>query len=96
MNSSSNSGALFNATFQDSEIAKHFQCGPKKAGYVAPFGLAPYFNDIFYFQISTCPYYVVSFDESLSDVVQKGQMDLNIQYWDNDADLGQIDRTRCS
>ena len=72
-----NSGALFTAMFLDYEIAKHFQCGHTKAGYVAHFGFAPYFNDIFYSQIPTCPYYAVSFDESLNDVVQKDQMDLN-------------------
>ena len=78
MNSLSNSEALFTAMFPDSEIATRFQCGQTKAGYVAHFSLAPYFNDIFCSQISTCPYYAVSFDESLSDVVQKVQMDLNI------------------
>ena len=78
MNSLSNSGALFTAMFPDHEIAKHFQCGHTKAGYVAHFGFAPYFNDIFYSQIPTCPYYAVSFDESLNDVVQKDQMDLNV------------------
>ena len=86
MNSSSNSGALFTAMFPDSEIAKRFQCGRTKAGCVAHFGLAPYFSDIFYSQISNCPYYAISFVESLNNVVQKGQMDLNIRYWDNDAD----------
>ena len=72
--------------FPDSEIATRFQCGQTKAGYVAHFSLAPYFNDIFCSQISTCPYYAVSFDESLNDVVQKVQMDLNIWYWGNDLD----------
>ena len=57
-----------------------------KGHYIAHFGLTPYFNGIFYFVISTCSYYALSFDESLIDVVQKGQGDLNIQYWDNDVD----------
>ena len=48
MNSYSNSGGLLTAVFPDSEIAKRFQCGRIKAGYVAHFGLALYFNDIFY------------------------------------------------
>ena len=80
MNSYSNSGGLLTAVFPDSEIAKRFHCGRIKAGYVAHFGLALYFNDIFYSEISTYPYYAVSFDESLNDVVQKGQMDLNERY----------------
>ena len=53
MNSLSNSGALFTAMFPDSEITKRFKCEHTKACYVAHFGLAPYFNDIFYSQIST-------------------------------------------
>ena len=44
------------------------------------------FNDIFYSEISTCPCYVISFDKSLNNLVQKGQMDLNIRYWDSDVD----------
>ena len=79
MNSYSNSGGSLTAVFPDSEIAKRFHCGRAKAGYVADFGLALYFNDIFYSQISTSPYYAISFDESLNDV-QKGQMDLNERY----------------
>ena len=86
MNSSSNYGALFTAMFPDSEIAKTFQCRHTKAGYVAHFSFAPYFNDIFYSQISTCPCYAVFFVGSLNDAVQKGQMNLIIRYCDNDVD----------
>ena len=53
MNSLSNSGALFTVMFPNSEITKRFKCEHTKACYVAHFGLAPYFNDIFYSQIST-------------------------------------------
>ena len=38
MNSSFNSGDLFSVMFSDSDIAKRFQCGRTKAGYVAHFG----------------------------------------------------------
>lgn len=84
MNSSSNSGELFSVMFPDSDIAKRFQCGRTKAGYVAHFGLAPYFKNNLLSQLSPCPYYSVSFDESLNNVVQKGQMDFNVRYWDED------------
>ena len=43
MNSSSNSVDLFSVMFPDSDIAKRFQCGRTKAGYVAHFGLTPFF-----------------------------------------------------
>ena len=38
INSSFNSGDLFSVMFSDSDIAKRFQCGRTKAGYVAHFG----------------------------------------------------------
>ena len=40
MNSSKDSGKLFRAMFPDSDIAKLFQCGRTKAGYMATFGLS--------------------------------------------------------
>ena len=46
MNSSPNSEDLFSVMFPDSDIAKPFQCGHTKAGYVAHFGLAPYFHEL--------------------------------------------------
>ena len=86
MNSSSNSGKLFSTMFPDSEIAKRFQCGPTKAAYVAHFGLAPYFYQLMLSKISSCPYYTISFDESLNSSVQKGQMDFIIRFWNSDTD----------
>ena len=44
MNSCSNSVDLFSVMFPDSDIAKRFQCGRTKAGYVAHFGLTPFFS----------------------------------------------------
>ena len=44
MNSSSNSVDLFSVMFPDSDIAKRFPCGRTKAGYVAYFGLTPFFS----------------------------------------------------
>lgn len=84
MNSCSDSGKLFATMFPDSDIAKAFQCGRTKAGYMSHFGLAPYFHSLLLSKITTVPYYTVSFDESLNVVVQKGQMDLLIRFWDTD------------
>ena len=87
MNSSTDSGKLFSAMFPDSDIAKSFQCGRTKAGYVATYGLAPYFQNELLSTLSTVPYYTVSFDESLNPIFQKGQMDLLARFWDDKADM---------
>ena len=72
--------------FPDSEIAKNFQRGSTKASYVTTYGLAPYFHSLLLQKISSLPHQVVSFDESLNNSFQKGQMDLLICYWDSDTD----------
>ena len=72
--SSSNVNGLFAAMFPDSKIAKNFQCGSTKTSYVTTYGLAPYFHSLLLQKISSLPHQVVSFDESLNDSVQKGQM----------------------
>ena len=63
MNLSSNSGDLFPVMFPDSDIAKRIQFGPTEAGYVAHFGLAPYFHELMS-KLSDCRYIFLSFDES--------------------------------
>ena len=68
--------------FPDSDIAKSFQCGRTKAGYVATYGPAPYFRSELLSILSNVPYYTVSFDESLNQIFQKGQMDLLVRFWD--------------
>jgi len=35
--------SIFNFMFPDSDIAKHFVCGERKAAYLATFGIAPHF-----------------------------------------------------
>ena len=87
MNSSTDSGRLFRAIFPDSDIDKSFQCGWTKAGYVATFGLAPYFWNQLLLTLSLVPYYTLSFDESLNSVFQKGQIDLLVRYWVDKADM---------
>ena len=72
--------------FTDSAIAKNFQCSSTKATYVTNYGPDPCFYNLLLQNISSSPHQVVSFDEFLNNSVQKGQMDLLIHYWDNDAD----------
>ena len=46
LNSSKNTAQLFSAMFPDSEIAKQFTCGERKASYLCVFGLAEYFKKL--------------------------------------------------
>ena len=85
VNSSFNSGDLFSIIFPDSDIAKRIQCGRTKAGYVAHFVLAPYFHELMLSKLLGCPYVSLSFDESSSRLVQKGQMDIIIRFWDSET-----------
>ena len=64
MNSSSNSGNIFSVIFPSLDIAKQLQCGCTKVGYVAHFGLPPYFLELLLSKLSDWPYFSLSFDES--------------------------------
>ena len=64
MNSSSNYWVLFSVMFSDSDIAKPFQYGHTKAGYIAYFDLAPYSNELMLSKLPDCSYVSLSFDES--------------------------------
>ena len=55
------------------------------------YGLAPYCKDKLIKQINTSICYSISFDEALSSIVQKCQMDGSICYWD---DKEQMVKTR--
>ena len=76
-----NTSALFEVMFRDSEISKQFACGKDKNAYLASFGLAPYFSDQLCKTLNECPIYSVSFDESFR-ITKNEQMDLVIRYWD--------------
>ncbi|XP_077484032.1 uncharacterized protein LOC144094048 [Amblyomma americanum] len=81
-NSSSHTGELFQKMFPDSEIAKAFSCGEKKCAYVLYHGLRLYFLSCLQHEIEQCGSYVVLFDESLNDYLQRKQMDIHVRYWD--------------
>ena len=68
--------------FPDSSIAQKFTFGKTKASYNIAHGLVPYFDDLVYNSVLQSDHIVACFNESLNEVVQKGQMDLCIRYWD--------------
>lgn len=81
LNSNSDIGEMFRTMFPDSEIAKKFSCSATKMAYLITFGIAPYFTDQLIDKIRASKCYVASFDESLNEICQKGQMDINIRYF---------------
>ena len=68
--------------FTDSEIARKLSLGKTKVPYVVVHGLAPYFHDNTAKVLNDCNYFVACFEEALNYVVQRGQMDVHIRFWD--------------
>ena len=73
LNSSKDTSQLFSAMFPDSQIARQFVCGERKAAYCCLFGLAEHFKKLL--QDSVSGPFVVLFDESLNKKMQGKQMD---------------------
>lgn len=80
------SSNLFPIMFPDSAIASKFQMKKDKLAYIATYGIGPFFQNRLAQEVSLCPFYSISFDESLNKVSQKGQMDLVVRYWDCKSD----------
>ena len=74
---------LFRVMFSDSKIASSFQLSKTKCSYFIKYGLPPHFKELLLQDVKVCPFFVLSFDESLNEFIQKEQMDLQIRYWDN-------------
>ncbi|XP_071482987.1 uncharacterized protein, partial [Diadema antillarum] len=72
---------LFQRMFPDSAIAKGFQLSETKCRYITVFGLGPYVQDLLYDNIKQSKHYVILFDESLNQKLQKKQMDFLIRTW---------------
>ena len=53
-----------------------------KIGYMINYGLAPYFLREFQENCKKYDFLVLGFDESLNKIVQKGQMDVFIRFFD--------------
>ena len=70
---------VFKAMFPDSIIAQHMSCGPTKLSYLISFGIAPYFMDLLLKGLKDAPCFVVSFDESFNEELEKEQMDFIVR-----------------
>ena len=76
-------GQVVTAMFHNSEIAK-MMLQKSKCGYVINHGIAPYWERLLLQEVTNSPFYVLSFDESLNKLLQKGQMDTIVRYWNGD------------
>ena len=78
---------LFKAMFPDSAVAdsavETFSLQKDKCTYYFNYGIAPYFQSSLVDEVQKSEYYAASFDESLNSVIQMGQMDLVVSYWDD-------------
>ena len=69
---------VFKAMFPDSIIAQHMSYGPTKLSYLISFGIAPYFMDLLLKELNV---FVISFDESSNEELEKEQMDFIVRYF---------------
>ena len=69
--------------FSESKVASSFQLSKTKCGYFITYGFAPHFKELLLKDVNLSPFFVLSFDESLNEVIQKEQMDLQICHCDN-------------
>ena len=81
-NSCSEIEQLFQKLFPDRSIAQKSTFRKTKASHNINYGLVPYFYDLVYSSVFQSDHIVACFDESLNEVVQKGQMDLCMCYCD--------------
>ena len=67
--------------FPDSIIAQHMSCGHTKLSYLISFGIAPYFMGLLLNELKDAPCFVISFDESFNEELEKEQMDFIFRYF---------------
>ena len=75
---------VFKAVFPDSIIAQHMSCGPTKLSYLISFRIAPYFMDLLLKELKDATCFVISFDESFNEELEKEQMDFIVRYFKDD------------
>ena len=73
--------------FPDSNLAKAFAVGKSKCRYMMLYGIAPEFKQKLIFDINSSPFYSVTFDESMNSELQMCQMNVGIQFWNNNQGL---------
>ena len=66
---------VFKAMFPYSIIAQPMSCGPTRLSYLISFGIAPYFMDLLLKELKDAPCFVISFDESFNEELERSRWD---------------------
>ena len=74
---------LFRSMFPDSTIAEKFCLQKCKCAYFSNHGIAPHCNSILMNNVKDSAFYAISLGESLNRIIQMGQMDIVVNFWDN-------------
>ena len=74
---------LFRSMFLDSTIAEKFCLQKGKCVYFINYGIAPHFCSMLMNNVNDSVFYAISLGESLNTVIQMGQMDVVVNFWDN-------------
>lgn len=73
--------SVFKNMFPDSKIERKMSLGETKCRYLTAFGLGPYSMDLLKRRIKNEEKYVLLFDESLNQQLQKKQLDIHGRFW---------------
>ena len=79
-NSCSDLANLFQCVFTNSKIAHQFSLGKTKCRYMILYAIVPYCRSELLKQINSFLFFSLSFDECLNSMLQKCQMEVNIQF----------------
>ena len=82
--SSVDNAYIFKKLFPDSGIASQFTCSETKSMYLSCFGIAPYIVKTLEANLKDQPF-VIMFDESLNQDMQKKQLGLILRFWDTNT-----------
>jgi hypothetical protein len=85
MRSADDSCELFRALFPNLKVAEKLSLGRTKASYIINYELAKFFAPQLEDKLKSTESFVICFDDSLNRVVQRGQMDLVVRYFDDAA-----------
>lgn len=73
--------------FPDSAIAQQMSLGIDKVFYFIKFGLYPVLHNALVSKVRCAEFFMISFDESMNDVIQQQQMDIHVRFWDNEKNI---------
>lgn len=72
---------IFQQMFPDSAMAEKFALGETKSMYLMCFGLGPFCRRLVEQAVRQSSEYVLLFDESLNENLQKKQLDFHVRFW---------------